>query len=122
MKNFFRTIAAARASLRVDAEYRELIESHNNTMQKAQMIKDFLLKVTQENLDGAEKFNDEILEDAEGIIDECGPGALYWMADIAAELAKLSQYALADQPTNVSQKFGGQASAIEIIDEVVVVR
>ena len=121
MKNPLKALWAARQALLIDAEYRDLIESHNSVRADAAKIKAFLMKVAQENLDGVEKFNDEILQEAQQVLDQCGPGAFYWMADIAAELAKLAQYSMAGLETNISQHCGGQADAVQIIDAVVVV-
>jgi hypothetical protein len=95
-----------------------LIEARERT-EKATSIRDFLLKVLQEDIDGKEKFNDEILLEAAELLDEVGPGAFYWMADIAVQMTTLAQCALRDMPTNVEAELGKDASAEEIIRLVV---
>jgi hypothetical protein len=77
------------------------------------------LKVLQEDIDGKEKFNDEILQEAAELLEEVGPGAFYWMADIAVQMTTLTQCALRDMPTNVEVELGKGASAEEIIKLVV---
>lgn len=48
-----------------------------------------------------------------------GPGAFYWMADIAVQMTVLAQCALKDVPTNVEAELGKDASAEEIVRCVV---
>ena len=114
-KNFF---SALRHS-RIDAELQEIIAEGNRTRESAEAIREFLLKVLQEDIDGKEKFNDEILTEAANLIEELGAGAFYWMADIAVQMTVLAQCALRDVPTNVEAELGKNASAAEIIKCVV---
>jgi len=85
----------------------------------AQAIKDFLLQVLADNRDGVEKFSDEALERAAEIIDQVGPGAFYWMTDIAAQMVVLSEATLRGFSTNVSVELGASADADSIVDLVV---
>ena len=103
----------------MDAELQEIITEGNRTRESANAIREFLLKVLQEDLDGKEKFNDEILQEAAELIQELGPGAFYWMTDIAVQMTVLAQCALRDMPTNVEAELGKDASAADIIKNVV---
>lgn len=103
----------------MDYELQSILIAARESSEKATMIRDFLLKVFQEDLEGKEKFNDEILEDAAELLEEVGPGALYWMADIAVQMTTLAQCAMRDVPTNVEAELGKDASAEEIIKCVV---
>ncbi len=111
IRRFFSNFRQAR----IDAELQEIITEGNRTRESASAIRDFLLKVLQEDIDGKEKFNDEILTEAAELIEELGPGAFYWMADIAVQMTVLAQCALRDVPTNVEAELGEDASAEEIV-------
>ena len=115
IKTFFATLRQAR----IDAELQGILTEGNRTREKAEQIRDFLLKVLREDLDGKEKFNDEILEEAAELIEELGAGAFYWMADIAVQMTVLAQCAMRDIPTNVEAELGKSASAEDIIKSVV---
>lgn len=106
-------------NIKMDYELQKILIEARQTSDKATQIRDFLLKVLQEDLDGKEKFNDEILEEAAELIEELGPGAFYWMADIAVQMTTLAQCAMRDMPTNVEAELGKNASAEEIIKCVV---
>ena len=103
----------------MDYELQSILIAARESSEKAIQIRDFLLKVLQEDLDGKEKFNDEILEEAAQLLDEVGAGALYWMADIAVQMTTLAQCAMRDMPTNVEAEIGDDASAEEIVKCVV---
>jgi hypothetical protein len=102
IKSFFTALRHAR----MDAELQEIITEGNRTRESANAIREFLLKVLQEDIDGKEKFNDEILQEAAELIEELGPGAFYWMT-------------LRDVTTNVEAEVGKDASAADIIKNVV---
>ena len=104
---------------RMDYELQRILIDARQTQEAATQIRDFLLKVAQEDLDGAEKFNDAILQEAAELIDEVGPGAFYWMTDIAVQMTILAQCAMQGIPTNVEAELGKDASAEEIIKSVV---
>jgi hypothetical protein len=115
IRTFFKSLRQAR----IDAELQEIISDGNRTRESASAIRDFLLKVLQEEIDGKEKFNDKILAEAAELIEDLGPGAFYWMADIAVQMTVLAQCALRDVPTNVEAELGKDASAEEIVKCVV---
>ena len=103
----------------LDAELKELIESSDNSTGVALDIKNFLLRVIQDNKNDAEKFSDEQLAEAERIINRAGSSAFYWMTDIAAQMTMLATAQLNGFPTNVSQELGDSATPEQVIDTVV---
>jgi 3-deoxy-D-manno-octulosonate 8-phosphate phosphatase KdsC-like HAD superfamily phosphatase len=104
---------------KMDYALEQILIEGRRTQESAERIRDFLLKVLQEDSDGVEKFNDEILAEADVLIEELGAGAFYWMADIAVQMTVLAQCALRDVPNNVEAELGKDASAEEIIRCVV---
>ena len=114
-KNLFTSLRHSR----IDAELQEILAEGQRTHESAVAIRDFLLKVLQEDQDGTQKFNDEILTEAANLIEELGAGAFYWMADIAAQMTTLAKCALSGVPTNVEVELGKNASATQIIKCVV---
>ena len=103
----------------IDRELTEILDEHARVRGDAQAIKDFLLQVLADNRDGVEKFSDEALERAAEIIEQVGPGAFYWMTDIAAQMVVLSEATLRGFSTNVSVELGASADADSIVDLVV---
>jgi len=103
----------------LDAELKELIESSDNSTGVALDIKNFLLRVIQDDKNDAEKFSDEQLAEAERIIERAGSSAFYWMTDIAAQMTMLATAQLNGFPTNVSQELGDSATPEQVIDTVV---
>jgi hypothetical protein len=119
LSTMIKNILSALRQARIDNELQEILTEGNRTRESANTIREFLLKVLQEDIDGKEKFNDEILKEAAELIEELGPGAFYWMADIAVQMTVLAQCALRDIPTNVEAELGKDASAAEIVKCVV---
>ena len=103
----------------MDRELTEILDEHARVRGDAQAIKDFLLQVLADNRDGVEKFSDEALERAAEIIEQVGPGAFYWMTDIAAQMVVLSEATLRGFSTNVSVELGASANADSIVELVV---
>ena len=103
----------------MDRELTEILDEHQRVRGDAQAIKYFLLQVLEDNRNDVEKFSDEALEQASEIIEQVGPGAFYWMADIAAQMVLLSEASLRGFPTNVSIELGASATAEEIVEYVV---
>ena len=77
------------------------------------------MQVLADNRDGVEKFSDDALDRAAEIIEQVGPGAFYWMTDIAAQMVVLSEATLRGFSTNVSVELGASADADSIVDLVV---
>ncbi|CAN2188361.1 hypothetical protein MCEMRE254_00462 [Candidatus Nanopelagicaceae bacterium] len=103
----------------MDRELTEILDEHARVRGDAQAIKDFLLQVLANNRDGVEKFSDDALDRAAEIIEQVGPGAFYWMTDIAAQMVVLSEATLRGFSTNVSVELGASANADSIVDLVV---
>ena len=103
----------------MDRELTEILDEHARVRGDAQAIKDFLLQVLANNRDGVEKFSDDALDRAAEIIEQVGPGAFYWMTDIAAQMVVLSEATLRGFSTNVSVELGASAEADSIVDLVV---
>ena len=104
---------------KIDRELEQILIEGRRTRESAERIREFLLTVLQEDVEGKEKFNDEILAEAAELIDELGAGAFYWMADIAVQMTVLAQCALRDVPTNVEAVLGADGSTEEIVKGVV---
>jgi hypothetical protein len=103
----------------MDRELTELLDEHARVRADASMVRDFLLRVLEDNRNGVEKFSDEALQDAALIIEQVGAGAFYWMTDIAAQMVVLSEATLRGHSTNVSVELGGNADAESIVNLVV---
>ena len=103
----------------IDRELTQILDEHQRVRGDASMIRDFLLRLLADNRDGVEKFSDEALADAASIIEQVGPGAFYWMTDIAAQMVTLSEATLRGLSTNVSVELGATADADSIVELVV---
>jgi hypothetical protein len=63
------------------------------------MIKYFFLALRQarigaepqEDIEGAEKFNDKTLQEAAELIEELRPSDIYWMTNIPAQMTVIAQ-------------------------------
>ena len=104
----------------IDAEFRELVESTYYSDAMAAEIKGFLLSVVADDRDGAEKFSDARLAQAQSILDRAGPGAFYWMAEIATQLAVLSAAKINGMGTNVEVELGSVGITPDAVVRVVV--
>lgn len=102
-----------------DGKLQELIQTENVNRANAQAIKDYLLATIASNNNDEEKFSDVQIGKAQEILDKAGPAALYWMSDIAAQLAFLSAAQLNNIPTNVNNELCEGATAEEIVNLVV---
>ena len=103
----------------MDAELAQILDEHDRVKQDASDIRDYLLWVLEQDRNGVEKFNDEALERAAELIEQVGPGAFYWMTDIAAQMVVLSEATLRGFSTNVSVELGATADADSIVELVV---
>ena len=104
----------------IDAEYRELVESTYYSQAMAAEIKSYLLAIVADDRDGAEKFSDARIAQAQSILDRAGPAAFYWMTDIATQLAVLSAAKINGIGTNVEAKLGNTGVTPDAIVGVVV--
>ena len=104
----------------IDAELRELVESTYYSDAMAAEIKGYLLSVVADDRDGAEKFSDARLAQAQSILDRAGPAAFYWMSEIATQLAVLSAAKINGMGTNVEAELGSVGITPEAVVRVVV--
>lgn len=103
----------------LDAELRDLVENSNDATGIGLDIKNFLLCVIEDDNNDVEKFSDRQLAEAQRILDRAGPGALYWMTEIAAQLAFLGAAQINGIPTNVNHELGESATAADIVKVVI---
>ena len=103
----------------LDAELRDLVENSNDATGIGLDIKNFLLRVIEDDNNDVEKFSDRQLAEAQRILDRAGPGALYWMTEIAAQLAFLGAALINGIPTNVNHELGESATAADIVKVVI---
>ena len=103
----------------MDRELTEILDRHQQVRRDATDIRAYLLRVLADNRNDSEKFSDEALERAAELIEQVGPGAFYWMTDIAAQMDFLSEATLRGFATNVSVELGAAATAEEIVQKVV---
>ncbi|ASY26163.1 hypothetical protein [Candidatus Planktophila versatilis] len=103
----------------MDRELTEILDRHQQVRRDATDIRAYLLRVLADNRNDSEKFSDEALEKAAELIEQVGPGAFYWMTDIAAQMVLLSEATLRGFATNVSVELGAAATAEEIVQKVV---
>ena len=103
----------------LDAELRELVENSNDATGIGLDIKNYLLRVIEDDNNDVEKFSDRQLAEAQRILDRAGPGALYWMTEIAAQLAFLGAAQINGIPTNVNHELGESATAADIVKVVI---
>ena len=104
----------------IDAELRELVESTYYSDAMAAEIKGYLLSVVADDRDGAEKFSDARLAQAQAILDRAGPSAFYWMTEIATQLAVLSAAKINGISSNVEAELGSEGVTPEAVVGVVV--
>jgi hypothetical protein len=104
----------------IDAEFRELVESTYYSQAMAAEIKSYLLAIVADDRDGAEKFSDARIAQAQSILDRAGPAAFYWMTDIATQLAVLSAAKINGFDTSVERAIGAAPATPEGVVQVVV--
>ena len=102
-----------------DAELKAIIESDNDATGIAFEIKAFLLSVIEDDKNDLEKFSDARIAQAGRILDRAGPSAMYWMTDIAAQLAFLGAAQVNGITTNVNLELGESATPEQIVNVVV---
>ena len=105
---------------KIDQELIELLDRHEQVRRDGTAIRDYLLAVLADNNNDVEKFSDAALNRASELIDQVGPGAFYWMTDIAAQMTALAAASSNGFPTNVSVELVGQSVTAEAIIEMVV--
>lgn len=103
----------------LDSELKELLQSSNDSTGIALDIKNYLLRVLDDDKNDHEKFNDDQLAEAQRIFDRAGPSAFFWMTEIAAQMTLLATAQMNGIPTNVNYEVKEGATPEQIIDAVV---
>jgi len=103
----------------LDAELKSLIENDGDKTGITFEIKQYLLAIIEDDKNDLEKFSDARIEQAARILDRAGPSAMYWMTDIAAQLAFLAAAQKNGIPTNIDAKLGEHATPEAIVKAVV---
>ena len=103
----------------LDAELKSLIENDGDKTGIAFEIKQYLLAIIEDDKNDLEKFSHARTEQAERILDRAGPSAMYWMTEIAAQLAFLAAAQKNGIPTRVDSKVGELAPPEAIVKAVV---
>ena len=103
----------------LDNELKELLENSSNSTGIALDIKNYLLRVLDDDKNDREKFNDDQLAQAQRIFDRAGPSAFFWMTEIAAQMTLLATAQINGIPTNVNYELKEGATPEQIIDAVV---
>jgi len=103
----------------LDAELKSLIDNDGDKTGIAFEIKQYLLAIVEDDKNDVEKFSDARIAQAERILNRAGPSAMYWMTDIAAQLAFLAAAKVNGIATSVDAKVGEHATPEAIVKAVV---
>jgi hypothetical protein len=103
----------------LDNELKELLQNSKDSTGIALDIKNYLLRVLDDDKNDREKFNDQQLAEAQRIFDRAGPSSFFWMTEIAAQMTMLATAQINGIPTNVNQVLRDGATPEQVIDAVV---
>jgi hypothetical protein len=103
----------------LDAELKAIIEQDGDKTGIAFEIKQYLLAIIEDAHSDVEKFSDSRIAQADRILDRAGPSAMYWMTDIAAQLAFLAAAKVNGTATSVDSKIGTSTTPEAIVKAVV---
>ena len=103
----------------LDAELKAIVENDGDKTGIAFEIKQYLLAIIEDDKSGVEKFSDARILQAERILDRAGPSAMYWMTDIATQLAFLAAAKINGTPTNIDEIIGANPTPEAIVKAVV---
>ena len=103
----------------IDAELREMIDDVRESEITATEIRQYLLDIINDNTQELEKFSDVRLRQASEMMERIGPGAFYWMTDIAATLAAGYAARINGIRTNVDEEISEPATPELIVRTVV---
>ncbi|GBL33136.1 hypothetical protein EMGBS13_01570 [Actinomycetota bacterium] len=96
-----------------------MIQAEDNSTGIALSVKQYLLDVLDDDHNDREKYSDARLSQGQLILDKAGASALYFMADIAAQLSIVASAQMNGIPNNVEADLRGQASPEKIINKVI---
>lgn len=105
----------------LDTELEELIADAEKTKSAASEIRQYLLDIVNDNRQELEKFSDVRLHQAREMVDRLGPGAFYWMTDIAASLAAGYAARINGVRTNIDEEVPSPATPEAVIKSIVVI-
>jgi hypothetical protein len=108
-----------RRRVTLDTELKDLLHSSSDATGIALDIKNYLIRVLDDDKNDREKFNDDQLAEAQRIFDRAGPSAFFWMTEIAAQMTLLATAQINGIPTNVNQDLKEGATPEKVIDAVV---
>ena len=103
----------------IDQQLQELIQAEDNSTGIALSVKQYLLDVLDDDKNDREKYSDVRLAQGQMILDKAGANALYFMADIAAQLSLVASAQINGIPTNVEVELKGNATPENIINKVI---
>ena len=103
----------------LDQELAELIQSEDNSTGIALSVKQYLLDVLDDDKNDREKYSDEKLAWGQKIIDRTGANGLYFMTDIACQLALLTTATINNIPTQIDTTSGKVITPEYIIHSVI---
>ena len=108
-----------RRRVTLDTELKDLLHSSSDATGIALDIKNYLIRVLDDDKNDREKFSDDQLAEAQRIFDRAGPSSLFWMTEIAAQMTLLATAQINGIPTNVNYEVKEGATPEQIIDAVV---
>jgi hypothetical protein len=103
----------------LEADFRQFVDTANGFDSIPADIRNYLLSVITADKNDDAKFNNHQLAEAQRILDRAGPGAFYWMSEIATQLAFLAAAQINGIPTNVGEKLGACATPEEVVGMIV---
>jgi hypothetical protein len=101
------------------SEFRNFVSTSEGVESIPADIRAYLLSIIFADKNDHAKFNEEQIAEAARILDRAGPGAFYWMSEIATQLAFLASAQVNGIPTNVGARLGNSASPEEIVKMIV---
>ena len=103
----------------LDAQLTDLLTNSDDPTSMGAEIKRYLLAVLDDDKNDREKYSDEKLAWGEKIIDRTGANGLYFMTDIACQLALLTTATINGIPTQIDTASGKVITPEYIIHSVI---
>ena len=103
----------------LDAQMSDLLTNSDDPTSMGAEIKRYLLAVLEDDKNDREKYSDEKLAWGQKIIDRTGANGLYFMTDIACQLALLTTATINNIPTQIDTSSGKVITPEYIIHSVI---
>ncbi len=103
----------------LESEFRSFVSTADGVESIPADIRAYLLSVIFADKNDHAKFNEDQIAEATRILDRAGPGAFYWMSEIATQLAFLASAQVNGIPTNVGAKLGERTTPEDIVKLIV---